>query len=214
MLAYENDTETPIVTDALLKQDAVPLDRSGDKPEWTHTVQNSALLRAPESEDNDKPSDRAEFEEADVAEALSEAEYPPIDWEYYLSITGPEVSPYRLLHFDEELEEVEYLYPTLSLEDFLEEAEPIVYAVFDASWLDQREEREELLEDLAERYDYVLFLMVDADSMPKETLRRYLVRDLPLFLIFQEGKIMSQVEGYHSSFSSAIEQSLKDILEP
>lgn len=212
----ENEVEAMIISEALMQQNHKTLNRSGESSQWTSSVRNSALLRAPnpaEHKSNNYPlAPKADISEAKVApEAMPE--HDPIDWEFYESITGPEIAPYKLLHFNEELEEVEYLYPTISLEEFLEEAEPIVYSVFNAPWRGQEEELKELLEDLAERYDYVLFLMVDADSLPKESLSRYLVRELPLFLIFQEGKIMSQVEGYHSSFSSAIEQSLVDILE-
>lgn len=161
-------------------------------------TKNEAESLAPMAENSDEMVDTTQYS---------------VDWEYYLSITSPEETAYKLLYYNHELEEVEYLYPTITLEEFIEEADPIIYSVFNASWLGQEEELKVLLEDLAERYGDVLFIMVDADSLPKESLSRYLVRELPFFLIFREGNIMSQVEGYHSGFSSAIEQSLVDILE-
>lgn len=228
-LTFDHNGESSAISNTLLNQENSSLHHSDDSLSPANSMHLSVLMKADigenergrdsrdESTANPENNNDSSMVASDLADVTSKSGldygYDPIDWDYYLSITGPDEAPYMLLYYNDELDEVEYLYPTLTLEEFIEEADPIVYSVFNASWRGQEEELQELLEDLAQRYDFVLFVMVDADSLPADSLSRYLVRELPLFLIFEEGKVMSQVEGYHASFSSAIEQSLIDILE-
>lgn len=104
--------------------------------------------------------------------------------------------------------------PDEAFDAFLDHAPVPVYACFDASWRKDYDEICEQFCTLAKDYENdAMLVLVDADTISKDMLNRYLVRDLPQFIVFNEGKIMAQVQGYYRSFASALEQTLDMVLE-
>lgn len=71
---------------------------------------------------------------------------------------------------------------------------PFVFVDFSAEWCGPCRRIAPLIEDLAEEYRNIKFIKLDCDDFG-ELCKRYKVRSLPTFILFNEEEVVETIEG-------------------